>query len=164
MKAIKQAAFVLLICMAFIQCKKTAGPKGDTGPQGPAGASMEVTTYTTTSSSWVSYAWPYSYLEATLNVPSVTSSVVSGGDVKVFIYNTADSTWIALPQPFLNSQYNYKYKTGKVFIDFTLVNNATPPTPSAQEFKVVVMPPAFIKKNPNVNVNNYEELTGLKPE
>lgn len=160
---------ILLLSLLINSCQKsTAGPKGDTGAtgaQGPAGtpgtagnANLQVQTFTTTSSSWTSYNWPYEYIETVLTVPAITSTVVLNGDVRVYVLESASSSWIAMPYSFLAYQYTYKYKAGQVIINYTMYNGNTPVNPGAQQFKVVVIPPALIKKYPNVNWNDLNEV------
>ena len=148
---------VLLLSTIFIAgCKKTTGPKGDTGPAGPSGSStMQVTTFTTATGDWTSYSWPYNYQEAVLSVPGITSSVVTSGDVRVYMMDASTSSWIGMPYSFVTNQYSYKYKSGQVILNLTLSNAAAPANPGVQQFKVVVVPSAFIKNNPDVNWNDY---------
>src|SRR5438874_53647 len=102
MRSMKQfAIFCTMTLISITACKKTEGPKGDTGPAGPAGsngAGIQVMTFTTTFSSWTAYNTPYNYDEATLNVSSVTSSVVASGDVSVYFKRVTalDTSWVAL--------------------------------------------------------------------
>lgn len=165
MKNILNIASVILFSLLIaVSCKKSAGPKGDTGAtgaQGPAGSAssnMQVQTFTTSTSSWTSYNWPYEYVETVLSVPAITSTVVSNGDVRVYVLDPSGTSWMGMPYSFLAYQYNYKYKTGQVIIDYTIYTGGAPVNPGAQQFKVVIVPPGLTKKNPNINWNNYNEV------
>jgi hypothetical protein len=163
MKVILKITTVLLASILFFTaCKKSAGPKGDTGAagaQGPAGNNnITVQTFTTATSDWTTYSWPYNYVEAVLTVPAITSTVVSSGDVHVYMLDATGTMWMGMPYSYISNQYNYKYKAGQVILDLTLSNNTAPMNPGTQQFKVVVIPPALIKKYPNVNWNDYNSL------
>lgn len=142
MKLTSKIIAVLLLSTLFIAgCKKTQGPKGDTGAPGPSGtSSMQVTTFTTAAGDWTSYGWPYNYQEAILNVPGITSAVVTSGDVRVYMLDASTSSWIGMPYSFVTNQYSYKYKTSQVILNLTLSNAAPPANPGVQQFKVVVIP------------------------
>ena len=142
MKLLSKIIVVLFLSIFFISsCKKTAGPKGDTGPAGPSGtASMQVTTFTTATVDWTLYNWPYNYQEAVLTVPGITSGVVTSGDVRVYMFDAATSSWIGMPYSFVTNQYSYKYKSEQVILNITLSNSGSPANPGVQQFKVVVVP------------------------
>ncbi len=142
MKLLSKIIAVLILSIFFISgCKKTEGPKGDTGPAGPSGsASMQVTTFTTATVDWTLYSWPYNYQEAVLTVPGITSAVVTSGDVRVYMFDVATSSWIGMPYSFVTNQYSYKYKSGQVILNLTLSNSGSPANPGVQQFKVVVVP------------------------
>lgn len=159
----KISAFIFVLTLTFAACQKsTQGPKGDTGAAGANGTNgfvnISVNVYTVTSASWTNYTWPYNYDEAIISIPAITSTIVSGGDVRAYILDPTGTQWIGMPYSFLSSQYNYKIKDGQLTIQYTLYNNAAPTNPGTQQFKVVIIPPAFIKQNPNVDWNNYEAV------
>lgn len=164
MITMKQITILTILCLLTLAaCKKeTTGPKGETGATGatgPAGNSnMQVQTFTTSTSSWTINTWPYNYAEVVFSIPAITSTVVSNGDVRVFVLDGNGTAWQSLPYSFLSSQYNFKYKIGELIIDNTLYNNAVPSNPGIQQFKVVIVPPGFIKNNPDINWNNYNEV------
>jgi len=158
----KIIAVFLFSTLLIAGCKKTAGPKGDTGATGPAGSSsatgMQVTTFTTAAVDWTLISWPYNYQEATLSVPGITSTVVTSGDVRVYMLDASTNSWIGMPYSFVTNQYSYKYKSGQVIINLTLSNAGIPGNPGAQQFKVVVTPPEFIFKNPAINWSDFNSI------
>ncbi len=163
MKLTSKIIAVLLLSTLFIAgCKKTTGPKGDTGATGPAGpsgtSSMQVMTFTTATGDWTLYNWPYNYQEAVLSVSGITSSVVTSGDVRVYMMDASSTSWIGMPYSFVTNQYSYKYKSGQVILNLTLSNAGTPANPGVQQFKVVVMPPAFMANHPDVDWNDYNSV------
>ncbi len=166
---LKITAILLFSSLLNFSCKKAeTGPKGDTGaagatgaqgPQGTPGTSnMQIQTFTTTTASWISYSWPYEYIETVLNVPAITSTVVANGDVRVYVLDAAGTSWMGMPYSFFSYQYNYKYKVSQVVIDYTIYNNGAPVNPGVQQFKVVIFPPAFIKNNSDIDFNDYSKV------
>ncbi len=149
---------VLIIGIVLSSCKK-----GDTGPVGPAGANgtngvSNITTYvgTTTNASWTLSGTEY---DAIFNVSGITSSVVSNGSVMVFLGNTAQTTWSALPFSYQSVEFNYFYSLGQVTISVTLNSGSAPSNPGGIPFKIVVIPPAMIKQG--VNTKNYSEVKAV---
>ncbi|MCF8423936.1 MAG: hypothetical protein K9H41_06300 [Bacteroidia bacterium] len=149
------AGIALALGLTLASCKK-----GETGPAGPAGingtngvANISTFTGTTTNSSWTLSGTEFN---ATFNVSGITSDVVSNGTVMVFVGNTSQTQWSALPFSYQTLQFNYTYAIGQVQIAVTLSNGAVPSNPGGLPFKFVVVPPAMVK--PNVNVKNYAEV------
>jgi hypothetical protein len=153
----------------------TKGDKGDTGPAGADGtngtngtngkdgnANVHAFTANIASTNW---AWDASSFGnyCDINVPDITSTIVSGGTVSVFFGNSGGG-WVALPYtdyPTTSTSYtlNYVYYTGGVTLwlfhsDYT---NNTAPFTSAR-IKVVVIAGSFKQSHPNIKWNNYNEV------
>jgi hypothetical protein len=97
-------------------------------------------------------------VEATLTVPAITPTVVANGDVRVYMLDPTGTSWMGMPYSYVTNQYSYKYKSGQVIINLTLSSSAPPANPGTQQFKVIVAAPDLIKKNPDVNRANYNEM------
>lgn len=148
----------LVIVLLMAGCKK-----GETGPAGqdgkPGSANITSNTYSITS-------WPYSspYYYTNLATAALTSTNVNSA--AVMVYFSTGSVWNALPYSQYNSPYNYymgfNTSAGNVqvtwFYDTSLSTGDSPNTyyGTTIQIKVVVIPPAMIKKD--VNIRNYEEV------
>lgn len=161
-KQIRIFGITLLSLMLMANCKKETGPKGETGPAGATGTTGikgdQVFTFTTSASSWNAVTWPYSYQETSFPISAINSSVVSGGDVRVYLGDATASAWTALPYSFITNQYSYIVKTGQVDVNVTLSNANMPPNPGTQIYKVIVLPPAFIKNHPDLDMNDFKQV------
>lgn len=150
--------------LVFTSCTK----EGPVGPQGPAGAdglnglngSSNVAAYTgtTQNSSWVVNTNNIE-LDATFPVSAITSNVVANGTIQVFLGDGTGNTWSAMPFSYTSVEYNYSYSVGQVVIQVTQGNGVLPSNPGAQQYKIVVIPPAARKANPHVNLHDYNEIT-----
>lgn len=148
-------SLALIGLLLFTNCKKDTGPKGDTGLAEPAGSSGiksdQVYTFTTTTSSWNAINWRYNYLETTFSITAITNAVLTTGDVHVYVSDNSGTSWTALPYSFITNQYSYILKSGQLLIDITMTNGNLPTAPGTQMYKVVVIPPAFVKDHPDIN-------------
>jgi hypothetical protein len=139
-------------------CKKSAGPQG---PAGPAGSSNVV------SNTYVASSWPYTspYYYNNLSVSALTATNVNTSAVMVYL-NKGDGKWIALPYTQYNSPSNYymgfNTSAGNVQVTWTydssFSSGSDPNTfyGATVQLKVVVIPPALVKKN--INLRNFEEV------
>src|ERR1700739_3499011 len=128
----KTFAACVMLTMLFTGCSKdgATGPAGPTGPAGTNGTNgvSNITAYTatTTNTSWTLNGTEY---DATINVAGINSAVVSNGTIMVFLGNTAQTNWSALPFSYQGVEFNYTYSTGQVMVQVTLSNAGTPNNP-----------------------------------
>ncbi len=138
-------------------CKK----EGPAGPVGPAGE-VNISSYTFTASSWSSTSsyWYYNF-----TVPALTSSNIDSAAVQV--YASTGGNWIALPYTEVAStNYFMGFNTGINNVQVTWIYNGLGLGSSPNSFytatlriKVVVIPPSVRKANPDIDYNNYNEVS-----
>lgn len=158
MKKLKTPGIVLLTFTLLLLngCKKE-------GPQGPAG-NANVTARTFTVSSW-SWSSPYYYVN--LSVPELTTENMNAAAVMVYSQSSG-SSWRAIPYTQYYSPYNYYmgFTTNSNNVQVTWVYDSSfssgddPNTfyGAAMHYKVVVIPPAERKANPNIDLTDYEAV------
>lgn len=148
---------LLLISSLLVNgCKKE-------GPPGPAG-NANVTSRTFYVSSW---SWDSPNYYADFNVPELTADNINSAAVLVY-FRTTSGTWYAVPytQYTSSSDYHMGFITvaGTVevtwFYDNPLSSGSDPNAfyGTTVYYKVVVIPPAERKANPNLDLNNYEAV------
>lgn len=166
------------------------GPQGPEGPQGPAGnANVVSDTVTLENADWETGRIYFqtssnssisrSALEATLNVPEITSEIVEGGMVQVYFktiegFGREPSAWTPLPyralafgsEYFYNLTYTYKEEEMTLYYYYTPngSENTAPNVSDAElpdyTFKYVVTAPAAAKamKEAGVNLQDHDEV------
>lgn len=138
----------------------TSCKKGDTGPAGTNGkdGNANVVSSTITSSNWV-YTSPSWKIDFTY--PAITQSIIDNG--AVLVYLQVGSAYNQLPlTTYPSSTYSRTYEVssyvGGVAIYATDSDLTQPANPGSKKFKVVVIAASGLKQNPNVNLDNYEEV------
>jgi hypothetical protein len=63
-----------------------------------------------------------------------------------------------MPFSITSQEYNYTYSAGQVVVQVTQGSAVLPNNPGIQYFKVVVIPSALRKANPDVNIHSYSEI------
>jgi hypothetical protein len=174
------ATGIVASVLLLTSCGKdgATGPAGATGPQGVAGfnglngsANVTVQDFTIPTASWQNNTsnWYYD-----LQVNNLTQLVQDSGVVQVFMnFSTTGTIWTALPYTFNSSpvyimNYNTSISgsTGYVALQWVYNTNGasigSDPTTvfsvTAVQFKVVTIPPAARKANPNVNFHDYNDI------
>ena len=157
MKIIKLVTIGFLIAGAttFSNCEKVTvtGPAGEDGKDGNA----NVVSSSITSGSWsfVSPSWSQSFTYS-----AITQDILDNGAVLVYVasgVNYYQLPYTFYPTSSYSRTYNYVHYLGglKVFVtDSDLITTE----PGTLEFKVVVIEASFLMKNPNVDLNNYQEV------
>jgi hypothetical protein len=147
----------MIITIAFASCKKgDTGPAGATGATGATGnANVQALTFTIDSTAWVadttSLEWSAEY-----SLPSATN--VSGG---VFLYVQDDNNWAALPHVDYGIAVGFAFDPSTKIIEVQEADAAATamvPNPASTTFKVIIIPPAIARQNPNVDMGNYREV------
>jgi hypothetical protein len=148
----KRIKLLLIISCVFLfqNCKK----KGD----------ADIISRTASVSSW---GWSSPYYFTEISIPELTSSNINTAGVMVY-FSHSSGNWIAIPYTQYHSPYNYvmnfSCSPGNVevtwFYDTSFSAGSDPNTyyGSTIQIKVVVIPPAERIKNPNVNLNDYNEV------
>ena len=157
MKIIKLVTICLLIAGAttFSNCAKdgAVGPAGKDGNDGNA----NVVSSSITSGSWsfVSPSWSQYFTYS-----AITQDILNNGAVLVYVAEGVN--YYQLPYTFYPSSsysrtYNYVHYLGglKVYVTDSDLNT---PEPGTLKFKVVVIEASGLMKNPNVDLNNYQEV------
>jgi hypothetical protein len=153
----KLAGIALAIGITITSCKK-----GDTGPQGPQGnngvSGIVNTTLTAPASSWT---WDNTTKtsDAQFYVAALSQSIVNTGAVMAY-EDAGSGIWIPLPSTFVAAA-NLTYHTSFYFKLNTIqisrfVSDESNPGQYPSTFRLVVIPPAMVK--PNVNMNNFAEV------
>jgi len=154
--ALRFTLIILFIVSIFNGCKK--GKDGEPGKDGNA----NVKTHTFSVSPWSSNS---SRWYSQVSVPELTSDNINSAAVQVYISITSNN-WIAIPNTYVAStDYFWGYVTAvntvEVRWDYNGIGIGSDPNTiygATVQVKVVVIPPAMIKSNPNVNLNNYNEV------
>ena len=156
MKAINTFSFISLM-LIFFGCEK----EGPAGPAGPAGAdgNANVVSTNVTSSAWV---YVNSSWEISFAYPEITQEIINSGAVLVYI--KVNESYNQLPLTFYQSQ---EYSTsiqvstynGGVTMFWSDSDLVQPINPGSQTFKIVVIASSVMRQNPNVNYNNYEDVS-----
>src|ERR1035437_7504122 len=147
MKKLSILGIIMLICIATTitnGCKKK-----DTPP------AVTVTSLTFSVPAWSSNSLKW-YTD--LSVPALTSANINSASVQVYL-STASGTWTALPFTEVRSiDYfmNYTTSIGLVEVNWIFNSAGIGSDPNSIysatcQFKVVVIPPAARKSNPNLN-------------
>ena len=152
---------VCLIAFATTNCQK---PKdGAVGPQGTNGkdGNANVSSVTLNANSWTWDGTNYWSTASFANISILTSNVVNGGAVMMY-ENFGSGVYMALPQTInltssvqQHSFFSYANNTVVVYTENSDLSN---PNPSATSYKLVCIPPAIIKSNPNIDLTNYSEV------
>ena len=135
--------------------------KGETGAPGKDG-NTNVTSHTYTITSWDSNSVKW-YTD--LGVSELTSSNINSASVQVY-FGTVSNNWVALPYTQVSStNYFMGYITAINTVEITWVYNGggIGSSPNSfygtnTQFKVVIIPPAMIKANPDLDFKNYNEV------
>lgn len=138
-----------IIVLTFNSCKK---PKD--GEQGPAGkdGTANISNTTTTPIYTSDWAGSSGQWTKTISIPTLHES---SDAVMVYVYIFPN--YYALPCSNLlvgSDNFNYSFQEGSVKIYYS---NSTAPTTTLQ-FRIVVIPPAMIIQNPNIDLKNYEAV------
>ena len=162
MKKIKM--FLSLLIVVIIATTFNACTKGDTGPQGSAGANgyngnANVNTQTFTISSWSFNSPSYS---ASVTDYDITQDIVDNGAVMVYVSNGSGG-WQPLPLTgYPTSTYSSTYTTVHALYTAAFYKTDSdltqPASPGALSFKVVAIAGLAYKKHATVNWRNYEEV------
>ncbi len=138
--------------------------KGKDGEPGKDGSSTVISkTFSISSGSWVSTS---SRWYVSLTVPELTTSNINSAAVQVF-FGSGNNNWVAMPfTEVATSNYFMGFETDPNYIKVTWENNVglgSNPNSfyslTTVQFKVVVIPPSARMANPNVDLNNYSELS-----
>ena len=162
MKKFRLLFYIASVAVFLGSCTGKDGAPGATGPAGTNGtngtANITTTTYTITTSQWVSHSNWYS---AALSVPALTDS--NTDVVMVYVSKTSglySGEWYGLPLPnFLVTGDGVNYTYGNKQMSFGYNYSSAPS--QTLNFKVCVIPPAVIKSHPNTNWKNYNEVSAL---
>ena len=157
MKIIKLVTIGFLIAGAttFSNCEKVTvtGPAGEDGKDGNA----NVVSSSITSGSWsfVSPSWSQSFTYS-----AITQDILNNGAVLVYVasgVNYYQLPYTFYPTSSYSRTYNYVHYLGglKVYVTDSDLNT---PEPGTLKFKVVVIEASGLMKNPNVDLNNYQEV------
>lgn len=170
MKRISILSFVL--SMLLLTATSCQGPRGEAGPQGPAGnANVQSSTVVTEASDWVWDAnacnW---YLD--LEWDAIDYDIVDYGVVLVYMENPGESyAWHQLPLTlYPNDQYSTTLET--VYYDYALTiywtnsdllkhQNPCDFYNTNLEFKVVLIDATVYSEYQNEDLSNYENVKKL---
>jgi len=152
-KSILAFAIIALI-LTFNACKK-----GDTGAMGPAGAdgnaNVKSYTFSLLSTDWVADSANLQW-SADHTLPSTID--LSGA---VLLYVQDGSNWAALPHVDYGVTFEFGFDPATKIIEIQAADaTATTMTanPGPLTFKVVTIPSAAKRANPNINWKNYTEV------
>lgn len=143
---------MVLATMSVISCKKG----------NEAGLTFTVTSKTYSVPTWSSNSTRW-YI--TISVPELTSSNINSAAVQVY-FSIDNTNWTALPNTVvLSTNYFMGYITSVGTVDVTWDYNGIGIGSSPNSvysatslFKVVVIPPAAIIANPDLDLNNYNKV------
>jgi len=134
--------------LSFNSCKKdddsNLQPKGNYG-----NANVSSASYT---GNWIFQGG--SEWDVTLNVPAITSSVLSSASINTYLSGDGGQSWIALPVYISPVSIAVVYQVNTVGVAAQGGSSA----PSATLFKVVIISAAGRKANPNLDLKNYNAV------
>lgn len=154
----KRKLLVIIMFMAMSAIMVTSCKKGDDGKPGNA----NVTSHTFSVPTWSSNSTRW-YI--TMSVPEITTGNNSSASIQVY-FSIDNNSWVALPNTVVaSSNYFMGYITSAGIVEVTWDYNgvgigSSPNTfySATSLFKVVVIPPATIVANPDLDLNNYNKV------
>ena len=167
MKHLTKIGLLLLISIAtlsFDGCKKDKGVKGDKGDTGATGnANIQSFSFTVYATDWIWTGSPQYKRYSVTTCSLITSTIMSSG--ALMLYNTYGSYLEPLPYSFPLSStktrsYTVEYALGEIYIN-VYNSDYSDPMPSTETYRLVAIPPAIKKANPNVNWKDYNEVQKL---
>jgi len=122
----------------------------------------EMDSQTATIASWT-YSAPSYYGD--ISNSAITQDVLDNGAVLVYL-NASNNNWNQLPLTIytsssFSSTLQVSNSLGNVRIFWTDSDLTQPSTPPSLTFKVVVLTPKILSENPDLDLNNYEEVKSL---
>lgn len=160
----KQLRVSIILLLAGVVITINGCKKGDEGSPGKDGsANVTAYTYSISTSTW-SYSSPEWYCN--LSLPELTADNLNSASVQAYFQKTAN-TWIAIPTTFYNTPSNYYmgYSTtiGNVKINWIYNGAGSGNDPNTHfgitsQFKVVIIPPAMITANSDLDLKNYQAV------
>lgn len=153
MKKALQALLITISVINIYSCKK--GDEAKPGNANVVSQTFSVPTWSSNSGKWY----------ALLPVPEITSSNINSAAVQVY-FSKDNSSWTALPNTEVAStNYFMGYITSVGSVEITWIYNGVGIGSSPNSFysatslfKVVVIPPAAITANPDLDLNNYNKV------
>jgi hypothetical protein len=160
------AMMAIVFAVTILSCSK--GDTGATGAMGTPGApgapgnngvaNLQVDTGTVFQTDWTQGSG--NIWEAALTVNSLTQTIVNSGTIEVFEYY-GGAAWSNLPYTYLINTTYFAYTSGNLVLFNANSDGSLPSQPSTTLFKIVLIPPAIMKKYPNTNFANASEVTKL---
>lgn len=156
MKKVLPAILIIIVAVSTLSissCKK--GKDGKPGNANVTAKTFSVPTWSSNSTRW--------YIS--LSVPEITSDNISSAAVQVY-FSIDNSSWTALPNTVVASTnyfmgYITAVSTVQVNWDYNGIGIGSSPNSfysATSLFKVVVIPPAAIAANPDLDLNNYNKV------
>lgn len=133
-------SLLLFLSLGFMSCKKnTTGPAGEKGDTG--NANVKSVAFTTTcdwkaDSTYNSYVYKY-YTD------KLDNTVLQRGAIMLYAGSTCGCEWKAMPFKSKGLEYSFSVQLSTVEITVTSVNGKMPVAPGAEQFKVIMIPPAL---------------------
>ena len=174
--------FMLAIALTITACKKgdtgpqgEKGDKGDTGEKGSTGSKGDAGTANVQYSAWLDLT--YSLDQASgifftqINEPKVTETLLSTGEIKVYINLGTPDNKVISPLPFVegDAQITPFYAVGAIEVDANVnastVTSTTTGKKSRQYRYILIPGGAAVRMDKKIDWNNYEEVKaylGLK--
>lgn len=155
MKKALQAILIIMVTsvITISSCKK--GKDGKPGNANVTAKTFSVPTWSSNSTRW--------YIS--LSVPEITSDNISSAAIQVY-FSIDNANWTALPNTVVASTnyfmgYITAVSTVQVNWDYNGIGIGSSPNSfysATSLFKVVVIPPAAITANPDLDLNNYDKV------
>jgi len=150
-KTIKIAALLLTITLAFTECKKVEGPKGE-----PGNANVQSFQKTLLTQNWIKN--PNNSWSQLVTFPELTEDAVNNGAILCYI-NIGG--WTALPFSIANTQFYAEFQAGYVkFYTNKLDGSAYTNQPDTWNFKIVIIPQGVRKAH--INYENYQQFARVQ--
>jgi len=159
---IKKIIAIAAIFGVFVGCQKAQ--KGEAGTPGIDGknGNANVTSITLNATSWSWDATNYWRSATWSGISQLTANVVNNGAVMLY-QNDGSGNFIALPLTGNitatvqeHDFFKYGVNTIQVVIENSDLSDPNPPT--SLSYKLVCIPQAIIKSNPNIDIRNYNEV------
>lgn len=152
-KLIGKFTVCLLAITLFAGCTGKQGPQGPAGTNG-ANGTANISSWTFTTGSFGGSSGNWYYVQGVSAITDMNTNLV-----EMYAYSNTYTEWLALPLANLYANgdlLTFGEYTGGVDLHYYGTSN-----PGAITFKVVVIPPAVMKKHPNTNWKDYSQVKAL---
>lgn len=144
--------------ISLTACKKTE--KGEQGEPGKDGSANITTTLLTVNSFTVDPIDNTFYSSVGTGISALTTSVCANGAVMLYMYSSSDNSNVSIPFSITGINYTFSYKPNQIEIQVhgTSVNQSYIDGIVPMQLRLVTIPPAALKKHPDIKNYSYQQV------